>query len=87
MWTKTVSNPDFCYLPDVYNEVSEKITRAGYTPTEESGVNMVPTVWVPINDPNQAASLLKLVDALDELEDVQNVYMNGDISDDAMPAE
>ena len=48
---------------------------------------MVPTVWEPINDPNQAASLLKLVDALDELEDVQNVYMNGDISDDAMPAE
>ena len=73
--------------PNIYNEVSEKITQAGYTPTEESGVNMVPTVWVPINDPNQAASLLKLVDALDELEDVQNVYMNGDISDDAMPAE
>ena len=73
--------------PNVYNEVSEKITQAGYTPTEESGVNMVPTVWEPINDPNQAASLLKLVDALDELEDVQNVYMNGDISDDAMPAE
>ena len=31
--------------------------------------------------------VLKLVDALEELEDVQDVYMNADIAEDAMPAE
>ena len=73
--------------PNSYNEVSEKVTAAGYKVSEESGINFVPSLWQPVTDANQAASLMKLVDALDELEDVQNVYMNGDISDDAMPAE
>lgn len=73
--------------PNVYNEVSEKITQAGYRITEESGVNMVPTVWVPVTEPAPAAALMKLVDSLDELEDVQDVYMNGDIADEAMPTE
>ena len=32
----------------------------------------------------QAASLMKLIEAIEELEDVQNVYMNGDIADEAI---
>jgi YebC/PmpR family DNA-binding regulatory protein len=73
--------------PAVYNEVSDKVTTAGYKISEESGVNMIPLMWQPVSDPNQASSVLKLVDALEELDDVQNVYMNADIADDAMPAE
>jgi len=70
--------------PKVYNEVSEKLTKAGYKVSEDSGVNFVPTVWAPVSDKAQAAGLLKLVEAIEELEDVQNVYMNGDIADEAL---
>ena len=44
----------------------------------------VPTVWAPVTDKGQAASLMKLIEAIEELEDVQNVYMNGDIADEAI---
>ena len=70
--------------PSVYNEVSEKVTAAGYKVSEDSGVAMVPTVWVPVTEKGQAASLMKLIEAIEELEDVQNVYMNGDIADEAI---
>ena len=70
--------------PNAYNEVSEKLTAAGYNVSEDSGVNFVPTVWAPVTDKAQAASLLKLVEAIEELEDVQYVYMNGDIADEAI---
>ena len=70
--------------PKVYNEVSEKLTKAGYKVSEDSGVNFVPTVWAPVSDKGQAAALMKLIEAVEELEDVQNVYMNGDIADEAI---
>ena len=70
--------------PGAYNEISEIITAAGYPVFEESGVNLIPMVTVPVTEKNQAASLIKLIDALEELDDVQNVYMNGDIADDAI---
>lgn len=73
--------------PNEYPTIAEKITAAGYTLGEDSGVNMVPTSWVPVTDKVAAEKLLGLVDALEELDDVQNVYMNGDIAEDAMPAE
>jgi YebC/PmpR family DNA-binding regulatory protein len=73
--------------PNEYPTIAEKITAAGYTLGEDSGVNMVPTAWVPVTDKVAAEKLLGLVDALEELDDVQNVYMNGDIAEDAMPAE
>ena len=52
--------------------------------SEDSGVAMVPTAWAPVTDKNQAAALMKLIEAIEELEDVQNVYMNGDIADEAI---
>ena len=73
--------------PNDYNAVSEKVTGAGYKVSEESGINMIPSMWQPVTDPGQASSLMKLIDALDELEDVQNVYMNGDIADGVLPEE
>ena len=70
--------------PAVYNEVSDKVSAAGYKVSEDSGVNFVPTAWAPVTDKGQAASLMKLVEAIEDLEDVQNVYMNGDIADEAL---
>jgi len=71
--------------PGVYNEVSEKITAAGYRASEESGVNLIPLVTVPVTDKAQAAGLLKLIETLEDLDDVQNVYMNAEIADEALP--
>lgn len=83
----THEGPEFEVLtaPNVYNEVSEKITAAGYKVSEDSGINFVPTVWTPVTDKAQATAILKMIEAIEELEDVQNVYMNGDIADEAMP--
>ncbi|MEM1377505.1 MAG: YebC/PmpR family DNA-binding transcriptional regulator [Pseudomonadota bacterium] len=52
---------------------------------EPEGVNII---WKPQNqtpvDEDKAGTLLKLLDALDEDDDVQNVYSNEDIADDVM---
>jgi transcriptional/translational regulatory protein YebC/TACO1 len=42
---------------------------------------MIPSNTVAITDVDQAQKLLKLVDALEDNDDVQNVYSNFDIPD------
>ena len=47
-------------------------------------------VWKPQNyieiDGDPALTLIKLIDALEDLDDVQNVYHSGDISEEALEA-
>lgn len=50
---------------------------------ESADVTQMPSVGVPV-DASSAAQVLKLVDALDDLDDVQAVYANFDISDEIM---
>jgi transcriptional/translational regulatory protein YebC/TACO1 len=45
----------------------------------------VPSMQVPL-DLDAAKKFLKLVDALEELDDVQNVYSNADLSDEVQAA-
>jgi len=45
-------------------------------------VAMVPSIYLPC-DEELAAAALKLIDALEELDDVQNVYSNGDYPESA----
>jgi YebC/PmpR family DNA-binding regulatory protein len=52
-------------------------------------VNDIELRWIPSNtvevvDPDQARSLLKLIDNLESLDDVQNVTANFDMADDLM---
>jgi transcriptional/translational regulatory protein YebC/TACO1 len=65
--------------------VADALTKAGLKP-ESSEITMIPDLHVPVNDKNQAAALLKFVEALEALDDVQNVYANFDIPDDVMAA-
>ena len=48
----------------------------------------VRVIWRPVNeialDAETAEKTLKLIDALDELDDVQNIYANFDIADDIL---
>ena len=46
-------------------------------------VTQLPTTTVPVGSDN-AAKVLRLLDALDELDDVQSVFANFDISDEVM---
>ena len=52
--------------------------------TVESGeIALVPTTLVPLDDKG-AMQTLRLLDALEELDDVSKVYSNGDFSDSVL---
>lgn len=53
---------------------------------EPKGVNMIWKAQTPIDAPEKAGTILKLIDALEDLDDVQNVYHNLELSDAAMEA-
>ena len=44
---------------------------------------MVPQTAVPLQE-KEAIQMLKLMDALEEMEDIQNIYANFDISEEIM---
>ncbi|NCC52649.1 MAG: YebC/PmpR family DNA-binding transcriptional regulator [Spartobacteria bacterium] len=69
--------------PTVFMDVVDAIEKAGL-PMQMSEMTKVPETTVPVTDKGQAASLMKLIDALEDLEDVQNVYTNFDIADELM---
>ena len=47
--------------------------------------SFLPSVQVPL-DEDGARKVFKLIDALEDSDDVQNVYANFDVSDDVMAA-
>jgi YebC/PmpR family DNA-binding regulatory protein len=52
---------------------------------ESADMSFLPSVQVPL-DEDGARKVLKLIDALEDLDDVQNVYANFDVSDDILEA-
>jgi YebC/PmpR family DNA-binding regulatory protein len=50
---------------------------------ESADASLLPTVSVPL-DEEGARKVFKLIEAIDDLDDVQNVYANFDVSDDVM---
>ena len=52
---------------------------------ESADMSFLPTVQVPL-DEEGARKVFKLIDALEDCDDVQNVYANFDVSDDVMAA-
>ncbi|MCK9895495.1 YebC/PmpR family DNA-binding transcriptional regulator [Frankia sp. AgB32] len=78
-------------LGDVFEVISEATdlhavrVAAGDAGLEitSADVSWLPSVSVPL-DAEPAAKVLKLVEAVEDLDDVQNVWFNGDISDDVM---
>ena len=47
-------------------------------------LTLVPQNLVPVEDENEAKRVLRLMDAIDDHDDVQNVYANFDISDEIL---
>ena len=50
---------------------------------ESADTSFLPSLSVPV-DAENAEKLFKLIDAIEELDDVQNVYGNFDVSDEVM---
>ena len=63
-------------LPAVRSAVEE----AGLA-VSSSDLTMVPTATIPVSESDVAKRVLRLVDALDDNDDVQDVYANFDIDD------
>ncbi len=64
--------------------VREAIEQAGIA-VESAEVTQLPSTTIPLTEAN-ARAVLRLVDALEDLDDVQAVYANFDISDEVMAA-
>ncbi|MGI4946959.1 MAG: YebC/PmpR family DNA-binding transcriptional regulator, partial [Janthinobacterium lividum] len=58
--------------------------EARFGPPESARLDWRPSVTVPLDDEARAAGLLKLIDALDENDDVQDVWANFDIPEAVM---
>ena len=64
--------------PEHLGAVREAVATAGFT-VENAELAMVPKTTIEVDDENQAKKVLRLIDALEENDDVQEVYANFDI--------
>ncbi|KIX10773.1 YebC/PmpR family DNA-binding transcriptional regulator [Dethiosulfatarculus sandiegensis] len=69
--------------PSDFEALSQAFTEAGLTPLSAE-VTKLPSTTVEITDPAEAGKVLKLMEALDDGDDVQAVYSNFDIPDEVM---
>lgn len=68
--------------PNDFHTVKEGMEKAGFS-TDESEIAMIPATTVAC-DPDTARSTLKLLDKLEDHEDIQNVWTDADIPDEVM---
>jgi len=66
-----------------FEAVRKALEDAGIEP-DTAELTMLPASSVNISIKKDAAALLRMIDALEELDDVQNVYANFDIADEIM---
>ena len=67
--------------PSVYDELITAL-RESEIPTEVAELSMVPQTTIEITDADTARKILKLMEGIDDHDDVQNTYSNFDISED-----
>ncbi len=71
--------------PTDLHRVRSAIEEAGMA-VDSADLTMVPQTTIPLTDAEGAKKVLRLIDALDEHDDVQNVHANFDIPDDILTA-
>jgi YebC/PmpR family DNA-binding regulatory protein len=71
--------------PDELRRVREALEAAGFT-VESAELSMVPRSTVAIADESAARKVIRLVEGLEEADDVQDVYANFDISESVLEA-
>ena len=77
-WQLTCAPTDLPAVRDALEEAGVAFASADVT--------MVASQTVPLDTPDAAKAVLRLVEALEEHDDVQDVYANLDVSDDVMAA-
>lgn len=68
---------------DQFLEIKDAMVASGFHPTE-AGISMVATTQVAITDKESAEKFLRMIDMLEDLDDVQEVYSNADISENLL---
>ncbi len=66
-----------------FQKVVEGLEKEGFKP-QAAEFTRIPQNTVPVTDEKTAQQIMKLLDKLEEHDDVQNVYMNFDIPDEIM---
>jgi len=61
--------------PEEFSDVRENIEKAGIA-MAQAEVSMIPQTWVELKDDNDIKSMNRILDLLDEDDDVQEVYHN-----------
>jgi len=70
--------------PEALEKVKEALSKAGITP-ESAEIAMVPQNYIKLTGA-QATQMVRLVEALEEHDDVQHVYANFDIDESEIQA-
>ena len=73
---------DVLTTPESFGEVKDALDSADLT-AENAEVTMQASTSVSL-EAKEAGTMIKLIDMLEDLDDVQNVYSNADISDDVL---
>lgn len=73
---------DIMTSPEEFMSVKDAMAAAGFEPLE-ADINMEPSTTVTL-DLEGAQKMLRMIDMLEDLDDVQKVYSNGDVPDDVM---
>ena len=63
--------------PDSFSAVREALEQAG-VPMAEADVTMIPQTWVELTDEEDIKKINRILDLLDEDDDVQATYHNWD---------
>ncbi|HSB87927.1 MAG TPA: YebC/PmpR family DNA-binding transcriptional regulator [Ilumatobacteraceae bacterium] len=71
--------------PSAVYDVRDALHAAGFE-VESAESTMVASVSIEVTDTDDARKILRIVDALEDNDDVQDVYSNFDISDELMEA-
>ena len=66
---------------ETFQNVVEGLEKEGFK-SSNAELTRIPTNYIEITDVKTATSVMRLIDKLEELDDVQNVYSNCDIPDE-----
>lgn len=69
--------------PENFMAVKDAMTAAGFQPAYAE-ISMVAATQVPITDKDSAEKFMRMIDMLEELDDVQEVYSNADVSEEIL---
>ena len=76
------SSLEIIFAPEQFNQVKENIEKIGYAPGLLE-LTMIPQTTVPLEE-KEALQMLRLMDSLEDSEEVQKVYANFDIPEEVM---